>query len=544
MKKLSIIMGMVALGHCMPIMADTDLQRQLKDPLSSLENLKPRIIGGEPAKRENWPFMVALVGRGQSAHPGQFCGGSLIGDRYVLTAAHCVDGSAAEDIEVVVGIYDLTQETSQGERVNVSLILSHQDYRHTHGNDIAVLVLEDALNQDIVALADIENKSGDSLNVAGWGNLNSDGTVNSPAILHQVDVDYVSRELCKQSGGDYSNVNETEICAGFEQGGKDSCQGDSGGPLIFNDNGVVKQVGVVSWGAGCAQPDNYGVYANVAYYAENGWIKEQTNGVYLKSPNYVWSYEGNERVNTSLQVLNFTEGHARVLDLEIDNDNTAEWFGCHHVQETSPIEKCDVSLSLASWPEGEKRQVVVNLEHDDVGLKSIQLELELDRLARDLGELSGAIGRSVYVNDNAWQYSDGAFESVAIGNSSSSIMQIAELEQGKISFEASVSSELGYDFLRVVVNGEVKLTLSGQESFNAYELELPNTVNSVTFIYEKDNVYFDGKDKAYIQRLKFEPDVIVNPEPEPIATSGGAFGIIMGFMALFLMSFKTSRKEP
>ncbi len=73
-------------------------------------------------------------------------------------------------------------------------------------------------------------------------------------------------------------MSDDGICAGYSSR-KDSCQGDSGGPLIFNDNGINKLLGVVSWGAGYAQPDAYGVYANVAHFQQNGWIDSHRNTI-------------------------------------------------------------------------------------------------------------------------------------------------------------------------------------------------------------------------------------------------------------------------
>ena len=112
------------------------------------------------------------------------------------------------------------------------------------------------------------------MTVSGWGTLSSGG--QSPDKLMEVDVPYVTNEICNSAEAYGGQVQDTEMCAGFKEGGKDSCQGDSGGPLVVPHNNGFVQVGVVSWGDGCAAKDKYGVYANVA--ALKGWIDSAMAG--------------------------------------------------------------------------------------------------------------------------------------------------------------------------------------------------------------------------------------------------------------------------
>ncbi len=103
---------------------------------------------------------------------------------------------------------------------------------------------------------------GDWLTVAGL--VPNFGGGSSPAALQEVDVPLVSDAMCRQAGGNYTTVGAVSFCAGVPQGGIDSCQGDSGGPIVVNNNGVVTQLGIVSWGIGCARPGKYGVYSDIA----------------------------------------------------------------------------------------------------------------------------------------------------------------------------------------------------------------------------------------------------------------------------------------
>ncbi|RXJ71797.1 formyltetrahydrofolate deformylase [Veronia nyctiphanis] len=244
----------------------------------------PRIVGGVDADRNAWPFITALVPKGADA-TRQFCGGSLIASQYVLTAAHCVETATPESIDVIVNIHDLRNEGSEGQRSAVAAIYPHEEYNaYTSSNDVAILKLSqpiDASKGTPVALASqsdiVSLEPGSNATTIGWGNTvaqpDPDDGYNFPNILRQVGVEYVSRTTCQNIGGGYSSITENAICAGFAEGGKDACQGDSGGPLIINDNGKIKLIGVVSWGDGCAQPNAYGVYANVGHFSgASGWI--------------------------------------------------------------------------------------------------------------------------------------------------------------------------------------------------------------------------------------------------------------------------------
>lgn len=109
-----------------------------------------------------------------------------------------------------------------------------------------------------------------NLTTAGWGRT-SEGGSSSDALL-KVEVPFVSANKCSAS---YPNqITDRMICAGFDEGGKDSCQGDSGGPLVKGNGSSRVLVGVVSWGEGCARPGKYGVYSKVSSVID--WINSVT----------------------------------------------------------------------------------------------------------------------------------------------------------------------------------------------------------------------------------------------------------------------------
>merc|ERR1719414_1595132 len=184
-----------------------------------------------------------------------FCGGSLIGSDKVLTAAHCCDGEAADDLKVRVG----TDQNAEGGSTHlVSKVTMHPDYSSsTVANDACVLTLAESVtdsNAGTVSLATSGSFSdGDMFEVSGWGTTSEGGDTSTS--LRMVSVPYVDDATCDSAYGIYGGiVADVMLCAG--EAGKDSCQGDSGGPMTFNG----QHVGIVSWGVGCARSGYPGVY--------------------------------------------------------------------------------------------------------------------------------------------------------------------------------------------------------------------------------------------------------------------------------------------
>jgi trypsin len=244
-------------------------------PISASETV--RIVGGEESKPYSRPYQVSI----QSTSGSHFCGGSIIGDDLILTAAHClenVDGNNP-DMQVRVGAHNLTD--GSGQVIQVATTYTHQEYPNL-SKDVAVLKLAGKVtdkNAQVIALADsaffnAKVIAGTPMIVSGWGTLESGG--QSPDKLHEVSVPYVTNEVCNQASAYNSQIQDTEICGGYAEGGKDSCQGDSGGPLVINDGKRFVQVGIVSWGEGCAAKDKYGVYANIA--SLRTWIDSAVKG--------------------------------------------------------------------------------------------------------------------------------------------------------------------------------------------------------------------------------------------------------------------------
>lgn len=247
-------------------------------------DIQPRIIGGQDTSIDKWPGMAAIVRSpdvGANLFNRQFCGGTLIDDQWVLSAAHCFfveDASGeyikvpAESIRVVLGIDNLN---SQPEELVVTNIITHENYdprETTSPNDIALLELANAVSDTPMRLTLDSVSAGADATVIGWGATRYDAFTQEadryPEKLKEVDVPVVSNSVCNSSYGGL--IVSSQICAGFEAGGKDSCGGDSGGPLIIESNGQLQQAGVVSYGNGCALAEFYGVYTRTSSFLD--WI--------------------------------------------------------------------------------------------------------------------------------------------------------------------------------------------------------------------------------------------------------------------------------
>ncbi|CAD6240445.1 GSCOCT00008791001.2-RA-CDS [Cotesia congregata] len=232
-----------------------------------------RIVGGYAVKISKLPFMVSMQWRHDSEH---FCGGSYIRPTFVLTAAHCLCLRTPRGtwtvmnpwLFVVVGGSANLKFAPTWQVQNIYRFIPHQGFHfRTMINDIGLIQLVKPFHITnyvrFIKLprARIDLRENHLCSTMGWGDTKM---INAPKILREVWLPLMANEECeKYLGGE---LPMQQMCAGKKEGGVDACQGDSGGPLICDNI----QVGIVSWGYGCAERHSPGVYTRVDRYLP--WI--------------------------------------------------------------------------------------------------------------------------------------------------------------------------------------------------------------------------------------------------------------------------------
>ncbi|WP_299080967.1 trypsin-like serine protease [uncultured Paraglaciecola sp.] len=506
------------------------------------------------------------------------CGASFLGDRWVLTAAHCVDGPNARQLKMNVGEYDLSDGAANA--IDIANIYIHPGYDDKkYDNDIALVELVASVDIAGVQIAEpivtnLYATENSVATVAGWGGrlgyAPSEGpTKDFPDILHKVDLRLSTNAQCRAEiaesfGASPSSVNVTDkmICAAVTTGGKGSCQGDSGGPLVINTGVGVQQVGLVSWGYGCAEAGFPGVYTRVSVF--KGWMSAITQGIAItQSHDFGVGLEGEEQT-TELRVSNNSD-----IDVELSfqltgaSDFTLDASSCSALAAGS---SCQLSVSyLPAIANQVSAELTITTDNAQVATSSALVSGTTINKAGELLAIAGSTSDAVTLftggtNDRAGWVANSVegLDSGTTSNLQDSILVAQIAGEGVLTFDWSVSSEANteleetdpdfepYDALYLYVNGSLITYISGEVDFTEYSVSLAPGTNIINWTYNKDPEAAEGQDKGFIRHLKFTP--VDNSPPDdkdppsgpptvtaPNSSGGGSLGyIILALLGLTL----------
>ncbi|XP_027718877.1 serine protease 27-like [Vombatus ursinus] len=239
-----------------------------------------RMVGGQNAQEGEWPWQVSIQRNGT-----HFCGGSLITDQWVMTAAHCFSNTSETFLyKVLLGAQQLVNPGPHAMYARVKRVESNPQYQGMASSaDVALVQLEapvtftDHILPVCIPSPEVKFEAGMNCWVTGWGSPSEQDNLPSPQILQKLAVPIIDRHKCNilynkdsEHGVLPKTIQDDMLCAGYAEGKKDACKGDSGGPLVCHIGDSWLQAGVISWGEGCARRNRPGVYIRVA--SHHAWL--------------------------------------------------------------------------------------------------------------------------------------------------------------------------------------------------------------------------------------------------------------------------------
>ncbi|MES9867981.1 MAG: trypsin-like serine protease [Candidatus Thiodiazotropha sp. LLP2] len=518
----------------------------MADYSSRKGTINPRIIGGNPAESSAYPWMTALLSKTDNE---QFCGGSLIGARWVLTAAHCVESVSAGNIQVYIGGLSLS-DRSDGEIRDITHIYIHPDYYEDH--DIALLLLAEPSSKQPISVSSREFDDGlaygADLIVTGWGLTSKDENATGSLSLLEAKVPLRNRNQCVDNylKSDEIAITDNMICAGSTDGTTDSCNGDSGGPLMaLGSDKKLSLLGIVSFGSeqGCATASLPGVYTRVSRYLE--WIDANTNGITVTPTNLAIGFTGvGLEATKKVTLVNNTRASELIQStiLTGSEDFTVLTDNCEQ-KVLEPGRECSVVIRLAATDAGVKEATLslnttsdktpnISLPISAEALSAVDLKTALDD--SDLSWFSGGDAPwSIDVSDSAGYINGSAAISGSILDSQISVLHSQVSGPGSLSFNWKSSTEEFSDPVVFLINDQIVVLIDGETEWTEINESIPEGVHRLTWLYERDQSNGAGANKGYIDNVRYVASG--NNDNQNTNGGGGSAGLYL-LLSLLLLS--------
>jgi len=504
------------------------------------------------------------------------CGASFIGEKWVITASHCVDDANLQFLKVNIGEYDLSDGANNAKAIKH--IYMHPEYNKgaDFNNDIALIELVETIDHPAITLLDLDTSrqlaiANDPATVIGWGNINAYGPNeesppnSQPDQLRQVELSLLSNEQCKdklvQAYGNLHNttyladqvgITESMICAKYSAGGKGSCQGDSGGPLVVYDNGW-KQIGIVSYGVGCADAAFPDVYARIGKFTS--WINSITKGIAINS-SYDFAITPQHTAQTKqLNVTNNSDLTAN-LTFAITGNNGSNVFSLvtDECASLAAKQSCQITVNFDATVTG-IHEAVITINSNDVNIPASQAVINAQAIAANSAintQLSNGSSALLWFSggDKSWlvDYTEAAIISGDIGDNQQSSVMLTFTGAGSLSFDWSVSSEENtddpespYDALYLIIDGKQVDFISGKVAYTKVTIDdLAEEEHQVTWLYQKDGATSAEDDKGYLRNVIFTPKATSTTTPPsttpPVETTSKSSGGSSTYFLLIILS--------